>query len=331
MDFNEQRELVSFLVGASRASLSEFFLARLNRAANLEREFRELSRRLVENAAFVELAELLRDHGEEIVANPPEERLLNGAAPKRVQGSLPANPWFWFWQDRSFSRAEGVLLQMIVMHSDSAGVCKVSIAELCADSRFKRAYVFRLLSILESKGVLKRKRTGGFDEFTLYPNAPIRFRGEIVQPEDVYSSRHQRSTEVDNGSPLQRTSDVHSGGDPMSTQVDPSYVLQRKAGARTATTATTMLEVLPPGFLQELSRIVPLFEDQAAKKLWDECRKRVPDCSAEEVLHFLRDKAAICSTGKIRNPVGFLLRAVPECFESQGFREYRKLKEGKTE
>ena len=69
MDAIEQRELVSFLVNCSKTSLSDFFLDRLSRAANLERKFKALAHDMIDNAAHVGTpGALLRDHREEIVA-----------------------------------------------------------------------------------------------------------------------------------------------------------------------------------------------------------------------------------------------------------------------
>jgi len=78
MQNNESKALVRFLAGASRTSQGEFFLAHLNRAANLEREMRERLHTLAGELAWVLLGELLRDHGEELVValSSPQRRRL---------------------------------------------------------------------------------------------------------------------------------------------------------------------------------------------------------------------------------------------------------------
>lgn len=68
MPTDESRALVRFLVNASRAGLGSFTLARMNRAANTERQLRELLHALLEDLAWVHFAELLREHGEELAA-----------------------------------------------------------------------------------------------------------------------------------------------------------------------------------------------------------------------------------------------------------------------
>ncbi len=44
----------------------------------------------------------------------------------------------------------------------------------------------------------------------------------------------------------------------------------------------------------------------------------------EEVPHFSEAKATTFKTGRIQNPVGFLLTAVPRCFEGQSFDSFRE-------
>lgn len=68
MTASESKALVHYLIGASRTTLGEFYLARLNRAANLERDIRAKLTALVEERVMVCFANFLREHGEEIVA-----------------------------------------------------------------------------------------------------------------------------------------------------------------------------------------------------------------------------------------------------------------------
>jgi hypothetical protein len=43
-----------------------------------------------------------------------------------------------------------------------------------------------------------------------------------------------------------------------------------------------------------------------------------------EVIYFTKAKAAVLASGKIQNPIGFLLTAVPKCFEGQSFLAFRR-------
>ena len=78
MQHEQSQALVRYLADASRTSLGDVYLQRLNRAANLERDIRERLHALANELAWVLLAELLRDHGEELVValgSPPRRRL----------------------------------------------------------------------------------------------------------------------------------------------------------------------------------------------------------------------------------------------------------------
>lgn len=83
-------------------------------------------------------------------------------------------------------------------------------------------------------------------------------------------------------------------------------------------------EYVSPDLLHGLRRLVPTIDEQAVLMLWAECRSRAKDCTSEEVLSFVKAKASIALNGKIQNPVGFLLSAVPKCFEGTAFEAYRE-------
>ena len=69
MAAGDLRELASYLVHCSANSLGEFYVQRLGRASHLERDLRDVARELVATLAMVDLADLLRNHGEEIIAS----------------------------------------------------------------------------------------------------------------------------------------------------------------------------------------------------------------------------------------------------------------------
>ena len=72
-------------------------------------------------------------------------------------------------------------------------------------------------------------------------------------------------------------------------------------------------------------------DNDAIALLWNECRLRAADCTVEEVLYFAEGKAAVCASGRIKNPIGFLLIAVPKCFEGPAFVGFRKEQQRKQE
>jgi hypothetical protein len=83
----------------------------------------------------------------------------------------------------------------------------------------------------------------------------------------------------------------------------------------------TAQETPSPSIVQALRGCAGAPDDDAARRLSRECRRRAPDATDEEILHFIHLKA---QTPGIRLPIGFLLTAVPRCFEGESFRQYRR-------
>src|ERR1041385_4521033 len=59
-------------------------------------------------------------------------------------------------------------------------------------------------------------------------------------------------------------------------------------------------------------------EDNAVRRIWDACRRGDPDCTEEEVDWFCRSRQTIIQSGRIDNPIGLLLRSVPQFFANGG-------------
>jgi hypothetical protein len=93
---------------------------------------------------------------------------------------------------------------------------------------------------------------------------------------------------------------------------------------------TTVAE-FPAELSKGLQKLLPYIDQEAIALLWTDCRARANDCSPDEILNFVRLKGSIALNGRINNPVGFLLRAVPKCFEGRGFQEFREEQERRRE
>jgi predicted transcriptional regulator len=98
-----------------------------------------------------------------------------------------------------------------------------------------------------------------------------------------------------------------------------------------ASSEAALATTAPAEFISGLQEIVQFVDTEAATLLWNECRLRVADCRAEEVLYFAQGKASVCVGGRIKNPVGFLLATVPKCFEGPAFANFRREEQRKVE
>jgi hypothetical protein len=64
----------------------------------------------------------------------------------------------------------------------------------------------------------------------------------------------------------------------------------------------------------------------AVEQLARSCALARPDCTAEEIVHFIHEKGYVLSKNVrgFTNPVGFMLSSVPRCFEGVAFDQFRK-------
>ena len=54
------------------------------------------------------------------------------------------------------------------------------------------------------------------------------------------------------------------------------------------------------------------------------CRRYAPDATIEEITHFIREKGKVTRSGKIANPLAFLIVYVPKCFAGDSLAAYRR-------
>jgi hypothetical protein len=99
-----------------------------------------------------------------------------------------------------------------------------------------------------------------------------------------------------------------------------AYIENRHLVRNTAESSSSV----PAGIVTALRRYISDVDDSAAADLWRRCLGNAPDATLDEVVHFIDLKA-----GKpgIRMPLGFLLTAVPKCFQGEAFRQFREERE----
>jgi predicted transcriptional regulator len=79
---------------------------------------------------------------------------------------------------------------------------------------------------------------------------------------------------------------------------------------------------------QTLRQVIGAADDDVARRLITDCRRVAPDAKIEEISGFVQQKARFAMRNpQIRNPIGFLLTAVPLCFEGESFRIFRQGRE----
>jgi hypothetical protein len=199
---------------------------------------------------------------------------------------------------------------------------KLAVTEL---SPFSHAHGTTYL-IYNFTAILQRRRNAGFTHC-------IRSRGVVfVDPNTgrpLTTSTHIKSGTPDSGvSEVLGVPESNTKGAPGPNgsgvpKTGPHIDRNKPSHQTDQQTASTFSE--PPADLTTgLRHFTPLFDDQAVTILWTECRARAGDCTVEEILHFAERKVGMFRTGKIQNPVGFLLAVVPKCFEGEAFLNFRE-------
>jgi predicted transcriptional regulator len=81
--------------------------------------------------------------------------------------------------------------------------------------------------------------------------------------------------------------------------------------------------------LAEALKAYGTVDDDATTRLLRDCRSQSPDCTEEEILHFIQEKGRLTKLrdSRIQNPIGFLIDAVPKCFAGESLKRYRQMSE----
>jgi hypothetical protein len=71
------------------------------------------------------------------------------------------------------------------------------------------------------------------------------------------------------------------------------------------------------------SKFCPSSDQSALDRIIEGVLQQRADARTEEILHFLAVKGAYATNGRIENPAGFLIAALPECFAGEVFEMWR--------
>jgi cation transport regulator ChaB len=74
--------------------------------------------------------------------------------------------------------------------------------------------------------------------------------------------------------------------------------------------------------LEALSHYGPADNDAAAE-IATKARLNAPTATDEEIIHFIHQKGTVTLSGKIDNPIGYLIVYVPKCFIGDTLQHYR--------
>lgn len=185
------------------------------------------------------------------------------------------------------------------------------------DRRRQTARVYRVFSY---KQILDKRRASGLE--WVIKNRGVRFVPKD-KAEEILASEALPSDDWSETDELPSASLTELGSESLEARGSASLpvVLGSSSLENSFQEASSSL---PHNLIKGLQDLIPVFDNEAVTSLWQECRIRARNCTAEEVLFFAKEKSLICRNGKIQNPVGFLLAAVPKCFEGGAFATFRE-------
>jgi hypothetical protein len=102
---------------------------------------------------------------------------------------------------------------------------------------------------------------------------------------------------------------------------DTHPLLDNEAEHRQRTTSTTEAkgetplgaQPLPPAaLLSSLEALIPEIDEGAALRIWEDCRQRIPDVTAEEVAYFFGKRLIFLPSKRVNNPTGLMIATAHE-------------------
>jgi len=95
---------------------------------------------------------------------------------------------------------------------------------------------------------------------------------------------------------------------------------------------TTSASKPPSSFGSQLRTLNPAFDDAAVSRLWAECTRQTPDCTADEIVHFVNVKLdQLRRNRNIINPIGMVLTSVPSYFSGTAISDLRAARKRESE
>lgn len=200
--------------------------------------------------------------------------------------------------------------------------------EIVEDEDRKRQTA-RVYHVFSYKEILERRRASGLE--WVIKNRGVRFISK-EKVEEILASETLPSDFTDETDALPSVPHPQRGSESLEARASGSQPpLLGNTTLENSFQETSSSSFPTEPLIKELHKLVPILDEEAVISLWNECRMRAGDCTAEEILYFAREKSLISRNGKIQNPVGFLLAAVPKCFEGQVFTTFREEQKKKAE
>lgn len=200
--------------------------------------------------------------------------------------------------------------------------CAKGYRQLAAETHLDKDTVRDLISEFKEKGIVRETRTYDPDTRSAKTYEVLSYKAilQIWRDADlqfVTAGRKRPEFCTGSGEPLGYKPTV--GLEPTVARKVAIENLRPTVGPNGDMRSGQMTDVL--SVLQQITG-VPV-DQEAADRLIGNCRAEASDCTLEEIVEIAWSKAFLCRSGKIDNPIGFLITQVPKHFQADSLQTYR--------
>jgi hypothetical protein len=200
------------------------------------------------------------------------------------------------------------------------------IAKLAVDAHDDFSYTTgRTYIIYSFRDILRHRKAAGLTHV-------IRTRGVVfVDPSDgrevrPYAAPRRESSAPDSSGPVWQPSALESTetsallADESSAPAAGPHIRNRHFPRNSDETTTSS-----PIIVNALHEAMGRADEDAAQRIAQACRELVPDVTHEEIAHFIRQEGpALRRNGALDNPMGVLIRHIPQCCRGESLRLHRE-------
>lgn len=221
--------------------------------------------------------------------------------------------------------------------------CTKGYRQLAAETHLDKDTVRDLITEFKEKGLVRETATYDSDTRSAKTYEVLSYKAILQMWRDaglllVTSGRNRPMFCTAQGEPLSFRPAV--GTEPVARQQAAVKEIRPTVGPiPTATVARSQLSQLAQAGPLQIGEVIQALQQitagpvdhEAADRLVNNCHAVAGDCTIEEIVEFAWSKAFLCRSGKIDNPVGFLITQVPKHFQGEALQAYRDKKRKELE
>ncbi len=215
--------------------------------------------------------------------------------------------------------------------------CSKGYRQLAAESHLDKDTVRDLIADFKEKGMVREIGTYNPDTRSSKTYEVLSYKAILQLWRDagihfVTTGRQRPEFCTADGDPVRFIPTVGQ----QSPQLTPTAIPQPTVGTMPPLGLVRTVGSAPSASLVELLQALHQItgapvDREAGERLIRDCRAEAPDCTVEEILELAWSKAFLCRSGKIENPMGFLITQLPKHFQPEALHAFRDRKRQELE